>query len=366
MLQTRFRFVSHSVDEVAKKIKSSKLKYTWRFVFEGKSLELRLFESHVSSKLRLMIQDKLVYEGKLTEEIKKTPLLVPTEHFVVSLKKLNSRHYELRLDDVLFENPLLDKTKPVTKSMRNLIPDDFLDYANDHESDEETAQPNALTKENTLRSKEPSSKDTPKKVIDEFDLIASDTKAYKSSGRKELKKEDSDLLDLEFVESKRKDEDLIGAKLNKGVPQSFKDVFLTEKQKKNPYDDVSLEAIQKVQSLSFVSKKTEAAIITENQRLMEIPSFTQDTTTEVKIPNKKEKSANVVNSVTSNIQVSGLELAQQKTSKGSILKQTSVFDIHDFDLGKKDAAVTETIQNLKIGSAKDQRDERSKENSIPK
>ena len=95
MSESVFEFLSYNVFEVGKMIKSSKKKHVWRLSIDGKAVEVRALESLMSGKFRVMVQDRIIYDHRPHEEVKRFGLDLRFQTHHLFVKKLSDKKYEL-------------------------------------------------------------------------------------------------------------------------------------------------------------------------------------------------------------------------------------------------------------------------------
>ena len=110
-------FSTYQVYEVGKLIKSSKLKHVWRYSISGSKKELRLLESVVSDKLRIMIQDRVIYDDKPSKRVKAEGISLLCEGVSYKFRKLESGKYDLLIKNERFVPNMVKKINPEASNL---------------------------------------------------------------------------------------------------------------------------------------------------------------------------------------------------------------------------------------------------------
>lgn len=95
MSGVNLEFRTYDVFEVGKLIKSSKMKHVWRLSANKRALEIRALESLVSGKFRVMVQDRIIFDQKANETVKKSGVDLKFENLTFKIKKVNERRFDL-------------------------------------------------------------------------------------------------------------------------------------------------------------------------------------------------------------------------------------------------------------------------------
>lgn len=111
-------FQSYAVFEVGKMIKSTKMKHLWKFSVDDSPKELRALDSLVSSKFRVMYNDKTLYDSKASEDSKKFGIDLKTDDLKFRLVKISDRKFDLYVNNEKFK----DNTKSQKSSTSDAKP----------------------------------------------------------------------------------------------------------------------------------------------------------------------------------------------------------------------------------------------------
>lgn len=102
MSESVFEFGTYNVFEVGKMIKASKKKHVWKLKIDGAVFEIRVLESVMSSKFRVMVQDRIIYDHRSTEDAKRFGLDLVFQGNSLFIKKFSDNRYELQINGQKF------------------------------------------------------------------------------------------------------------------------------------------------------------------------------------------------------------------------------------------------------------------------
>lgn len=111
-------FGNYLVEGVGKRFKDSKKRHMWNFYFKGTFYIITLKDSITSKMVRIFLNKQLLYDNKVSEEIKKKGLTFSNEAFSFTVIKFNDNQFDLLINGNKFISGLsLELTNDIKESV---------------------------------------------------------------------------------------------------------------------------------------------------------------------------------------------------------------------------------------------------------
>lgn len=142
------QFNKYKVEGVGKLLKDTKKKHSWLFTADNEQYLVETWDSMVSHKLRVKIQNKQVFDCKVTPQLKKEGLEFQFKDVALKIKKKSDNHFDLIVNHQKFELTKKIKKEPIK-------PTQSLNFVRETKKKEEPVDKTKIKKAKTAKKQKP-------------------------------------------------------------------------------------------------------------------------------------------------------------------------------------------------------------------
>ena len=139
----KFEPLALSVQHVGKRIKSSKIKYSWDFLIFGKKFTVDLYISRVSGKRRIFVNKNLFSEEK-RKRFMISEFYLKISNILIVLKEKRENIFDMIVDEISFETEILLKKNTSSSNSTQRLEQNSLIPLKPSESRESSSHPEIL------------------------------------------------------------------------------------------------------------------------------------------------------------------------------------------------------------------------------